>query len=93
MTPTQKMSTKVKLKEEMSNIVEGSGRQNDVANPRSAPNLDRLKEPRKEKERPKAKFEHYKDDAIRDQIEIQFNTKNGRNFTGSVTSLEVKHGI
>ena len=56
-------------------------------------NLDRLREPRKEKERPKQKFDFNSEGAIRDEIEIEFNTKNGKKFTGSITPLEIKHGI
>ena len=62
-------------------------------NPWDAPNLDRLREPRREKERVKPKFDHFSERAIRDEIEIEFNTKNGKKFTGSITPLEVKHGI
>ena len=46
------------------------------------------------KKRPESLFEHYySDGARRDKIEIEFNTKNGKKFSGSITPLEVKHGI
>ena len=49
-------------------------------NPWDAPNLNRLREPRREKERVKPKFDHFSEGAIRDEIEIEFNTKNGKSL-------------
>ena len=64
-------------------------------NPWEESNLNRsqVKSPRYEKEKPKALFESYQDGAIRDQIEIEIQTKNGKKFTGSITPLEIKHNI
>ena len=62
-------------------------------NPWNENNLSKsqVKSPKK---RPAPLFEHYySDGAMRDEIEIEFNTKNGRKFSGSITPLEVKHGI
>ena len=65
----------------------------DNDNPWNEDNLNKsqVKSPKK---RPAPLFEHYyTDGAMRDEIEIEFNTKNGRKFSGSITPLEVKHGI
>ena len=62
-------------------------------NPWNEDNL-RKSQVKSPKKRPAPLFEHYySDGAMRDEIEIEFNTKNGRKFTGSITPLEVKHGI
>ena len=62
-------------------------------NPWNEENLakSQVKSPKK---RPEPLFEHYySDGAMRDEIEIEINTKNGKKFSGSITPLEVKHGI
>ena len=69
------------------------GNASDNENPWSEENLrkSKVKSPKK---KPEPLFEHYySDGAVRDEIEIEINTKNGKKFTGSITPLEVKHGI
>ena len=72
----------------------GNGSENGgQSNPWNEANLRKsnVKSPKK---RPDSLFEHYySDGARRDEIEIEFNTKNGKKFSGSITPLEVKHGI
>ena len=67
-------------------------------NPWHEENLSQSKVRSPERSNPRKKpeplFEHfYSDGANRDEIEIEINTKNGKKFTGSITPLEVKHGI
>ena len=64
----------------------------DSDNPWNEDNLNksRVKAP---KEKLKPLFESRRDGAIRDEIEIEINTKNGKKFTGSITPLEIKHKI
>ena len=72
---------------------EGDGSGEDDDNPWSQRNLDksRVRSPRKERLKPI--FESKRDGAIRDEIEIEINTKNNKKFTGSITPLEIKHKI
>ena len=71
--------------------VSDSGVRND--NPWNEVNLNKSKV-KSPKKKPEPLFEHYySDGAIRDEIEIEINTKNGKKFTGTITPLEVKHGI
>ena len=51
----------------------------------------KVKSPKKEK--PKPLFESFRDGAMRDEIEIEIQTKNGKKFTGSITPLEIKYNI
>ena len=71
---------------------EGNGNDSDSDNPWTQSNLSksRVKE---QKEKLKPLFESKRDGAIRDEIEIEINTKNGKKFTGSITPLEIKHKI
>ena len=54
-------------------------------------NQSKVKSPKKEK--PKPIFETFRDGAMRDEIEIEIQTKNGKKFTGSITPLEIKYNI
>ena len=71
---------------------EGNGNDSDSDNPWTQSNLSksRVKE---QKEKLKPLFESKRDGAVRDEIEIEINTKNGKKFTGSITPLEIKHKI
>ena len=51
----------------------------------------KVKSPMKEKTKPI--FQSYRDGAMRDEIKIEIQTKNGKKFTGSITSLEIKYNI
>jgi hypothetical protein len=51
----------------------------------------KVKSPKKDK--PKPIFETFRDGAMRDEIEIEIQTKNGKKFTGSITPLEIKYNI
>jgi hypothetical protein len=71
---------------------EGNGNDSDSDNPWTESNLNKskVKAPR---EKLKPIFESKRDGAVRDEIEIEINTKNGKKFTGSITPLEIKHKI
>ena len=78
------------------NLSQKSGNGNGKGNVWDEQNLRKstVKSPRSEKEKPKPLFDHHcSEGAFRDEIEIEFNTKNGKKFTGSITPTEVKHGI
>ena len=44
-------------------------------------------------EKPKPIFQSFRDGPMRDEIEIEIQTKNGKKFTGSITPLEIKYNI
>ena len=67
--------------------------QNVDDNPWSETNLNKSKVKSPMKEKPKPKFESYREGAMRDEIEIEIQTKNGKKFTGSITPLEIKYNI
>ena len=57
-------------------------------------NQSTVKSPKKTKEPLKPLFTHFTGEgALRDEIEIEFNSKNGKKFTGSILPTEIKHGI
>ena len=62
-------------------------------NPWSEANLSKSNVRSPIKDKPKPIFESYRDGAMRDEIEIEIQTKNGKKFTGSITPLEIKYNI
>ena len=53
-----------------------------------------VRSPKKQKEQIRPLFTHFTGGgALRDEIEIEFNSKNGKKFTGSILPTEIKHGI
>lgn len=62
-----------------------------VRKPRTAPNLDKIKEPKKERN------PYLRTSTMMEQGEIKLKSnstqKNGKHFSGSITPLEVKHSI
>ena len=86
--------------EEENSTQSGSGNENRNAN--SAENVwlehnlnqSAVRSPKKQKEPLKPLFTHFTGEgALRDEIEIEFNSKNGKKFTGSILPTEIKHGI
>ena len=53
----------------------------------------KVKSPIQGKSKTKPVFQSYRDGAMRDEIEIEIQTKNGKKFTGSITPLEIKYNI
>ena len=53
----------------------------------------KVKSPIQDKSKTKPVFQSYRDGAMRDEIEIEIQTKNGKKFTGSITPLEIKYNI
>ena len=45
------------------------------------------------KEKPKPILQNYRDRAIKDEMEIEIQTKNLKNLAGSITPLEIKYNI
>ena len=57
-------------------------------------NQSTVKSPKKTKDPLKPLFTHFTGEGgLRDEIEIEFNSKNGKKFTGSILPTEIKHGI
>ena len=57
-------------------------------------NKSKIKQPKvNESAALKPLFNHTSEGAVRDEIEVEILTKNGRKFTGSITPLEAKYEI
>ena len=52
-----------------------------------------VRSPRKPEDRIKPLFNHHSDGAMRDEIEIEVQSKNEKKFTGTITQTEAKHLI
>ena len=65
----------------------------DSGDPWSEVNLNKsnVRSPRREK--PKPIFQSYREGPMRDEIEIEIQTKNGKKFSGSITPIEIKYNI
>jgi hypothetical protein len=53
----------------------------------------RVRSPRKQDDRIEPLFNHRSDGAMRDEIEIEVQSKNDKKFTGTITQTEAKHLI
>ena len=56
-------------------------------------NKSKVRSPKRDKDPLKPRFDHFSNGALRDEIEIEVLTKNGKKFTGSITPMEIKYGI
>ena len=64
-----------------------------VNNPWNAANLSnsQVKSPRRPATRVEPLFHHHHEGSMRDEIEVEVQTKNKKKFTGSITPIEAKH--
>ena len=63
------------------------------ANPWSEANLNRsqVRSPKKSTSKVEPLFHHHHEGSMRDEIEVEVQTKNKKKFTGTITPIEAKH--